>query len=231
MGYDPKVDGERYWELTDGHMPRGVTMSRKGRSERVAAQTQGERVVEVGCVDVSKREVWYAKQRVSYSRWLIEPLLLLPEHDFSRDKRYLELSRKLTYFDIELSKHIASGDTVHEIQLSMFVQRQASRITQRLVGSKIRRRETLIAPLVSYFKNLMGSDRDPTSFSVEEAFLHLVNGIRQAKDGKEKSDLTYKLLDICGMGEKLKEYAKSRITGEEFEMGLTLEDARKLVDS
>ena len=224
----PKV-----WVKMGTRKPRGVKMGSRVQTmkESAAARTKGDRRVEEGCVDISKQEAWYAR-KTSFKKWEIVPLKsFILEHDFQRDKRYLELTTKLTYFDIELAKHVAMGDTVSEILTGMF--EDGHDIRKWVLANKIARREHLIEPLVEYYRELLGQARNPDTFSVAEAFRNLVSSVRhQALTPKERFDLTTKLVDLCGMGSALKTYGASRITGKAAEAPtLTLDDARTMADA
>ena len=194
--------------------------------DSTSAKVKGERRIEPGCVDVSKREVYYSG-RLGAIRPKIAEVMFMPERDFQRDNRFLELSRKLTYFDIELSKRLALGDTVADL-VEFLYEGTGRRKTRSAMTHMVTRREPLTRSLVEYFRELLGQSRDPDSFSVEEAFRTLVLCSRMAVGAKEKFDLTTKVIEMCGMGGKLKEYGRSRIGDSGEAAGLRLEDVERM---
>lgn len=192
----------------------------QGRARR-GARNDGPRVVLQNCYDTGKEEAYFRAKAGHAPITPMEPFM--PMHDFQRDFKYLELSRNLNFFDIEGSKRIAAGDTLNEAAAGMYPERPTNYVWQ--ASKRLRRRLGMMRDLIEYFRSLYNMDRDPNTFTVEEAFRSMVADVRAAKPGKERFDLTVKMSEIFGMEKGLREYGVSRVTTGEHDSGPSLERA------
>lgn len=197
--YDPKVN---YVPAKSARNPR------KRSSAFLLAQTKTRRVLE-HCIDETKKNRWYAQKRNIAELTPVTPFL--PHHDFQRDNEYLQLSRRLTYRDIEIAKSLSLGQTLNAAARDIYPD-----VNHRVAWQRVhpyRKPEVMatIHPLVEYFRKLHGVILDPSSFSVDEAFRNLVQDVRAAKPGKERTELTMRLVGLIGLEKELAKHARKNI--------------------
>lgn len=175
----------------------------RGRHGYIGAFTTGARIVKLNCYDVSKENAYH--RRYPHALHINRLEVFLTGHDFAKDPKYLNLTRELNFYHIELAKYLAVGENMQWALKLMYPEAKYGMRKQRFQKHTSQGREAIVEPLVDYFRTLLGKDGDAMSYSVEEAFRSLVTDVRAAKAGKERSDLTYRLIEMFGMEKALKE--------------------------
>lgn len=193
-------------------MRYGERVGRRSKVQtNIGAFTTGVRVVKENCDDISKKEAYYARYKRARKLNTIHPFM--PNHDFGRDYTYIELSRPLNYFDIEACKWMASGNDVKFTARALMGESKACRNLLPGWRRLIYKREASYKKLIEHFRVLLGHQLDPGSYTVDEAMRSLVSDIRAAKAGKERSDLTYRLIDMLGLQKELKQAGSRLVIG------------------